>query len=239
MQQWSVECTARGRDFVRLMVPIVATLLTAIPPEPLPVHEPARILHRQLYTSAAVRMARSPVLQLRAQPTSDTRAARLQKRLNQVEVFFSLLQRRVLSRGVFSSTRVLIERILAYIGQFNQQGKRFHWTKTAEPILSSSTNVTAYSGPQPETVCRRTNTDAVVAVIEDGSAAERTAAALSRSAMAALSSIGAADNTTARARRSSGPSGRSFSAPRLGRPSCHRDNIPRDSRVTDGLPCRS
>ncbi len=64
--------------------------------------------------------------------------------LNLVEVFFSLLQRRVLSRGVFSSTRVLVERILAYIAQFNQQGKRFHWTKTAEAILSTPTNVTGY-----------------------------------------------------------------------------------------------
>ena len=64
--------------------------------------------------------------------------------LNLVEVFFNLLQAKVISRGNFSSTRELVKRIMAYIEHFSAQGKVFHWTKPAAAILQSLTYVTGY-----------------------------------------------------------------------------------------------
>lgn len=40
--------------------------------------------------------------------------------LNQIEIWFSILVRRVLGRGSFASTAALKERVLAFIGYFNQ-----------------------------------------------------------------------------------------------------------------------
>jgi len=55
--------------------------------------------------------------------------------MNLVEVFFNLLQAKVLRRGIFPSKRSLVQAILAYVGQFSQEGKPFHWTKSAQDIL--------------------------------------------------------------------------------------------------------
>jgi len=64
--------------------------------------------------------------------------------LNLVEVFFNLLQRKVVSRGNFPSTSDLIRRILTYVDKFNQEGRPFHWTKTPETILRSLNYVTGH-----------------------------------------------------------------------------------------------
>ena len=57
--------------------------------------------------------------------------------LNLVEAWFSLLTRRCLQRGAFSSTDALETAIQAYIDQTNAEPKPFRWTKTAEDILAS------------------------------------------------------------------------------------------------------
>lgn len=57
--------------------------------------------------------------------------------LNLVEIFFNLLQGKVIRRGNFTSTRQLVQRILHYIDHFNAEGKVFHWTKPAASILMS------------------------------------------------------------------------------------------------------
>jgi transposase len=59
--------------------------------------------------------------------------------LNLVEIFFNLLQAKVISRGNFSSKRELVQRITRYIEHFSAQGKVFHWTKPAAAILQSLT----------------------------------------------------------------------------------------------------
>ena len=59
--------------------------------------------------------------------------------LNLVEVFFNLLQAKVIRRGNFNSKRELVQRILRYIDHFNVEGKVFHWTKPAASILMSLT----------------------------------------------------------------------------------------------------
>jgi transposase len=55
--------------------------------------------------------------------------------LNQVEVWFSILVRRVLKRGNFPSLEALEARILAFIEYFNQTAKPFKWTYTGRPLV--------------------------------------------------------------------------------------------------------
>lgn len=50
--------------------------------------------------------------------------------LNQIELWFSILVRRLLRRGSFASVEELGERILAFIDFFNRTAKPFHWTYT-------------------------------------------------------------------------------------------------------------
>jgi transposase len=55
--------------------------------------------------------------------------------LNQIEIWFSILVRRVIKRGNFSSTADLRERILAFIDYFNRTwAKPFKWTYTGRPL---------------------------------------------------------------------------------------------------------
>jgi hypothetical protein len=55
--------------------------------------------------------------------------------LNQIEVWFSILVRRLLKRGNFSSVNELRERILAFIDYFNKTMARpFKWTYASRPL---------------------------------------------------------------------------------------------------------
>jgi hypothetical protein len=55
--------------------------------------------------------------------------------LNQIEIWFSILMRRVLRRGTFRSTTDLRERLLAFIDYFNRTlAKPFKWTYTGRPL---------------------------------------------------------------------------------------------------------
>ncbi len=64
--------------------------------------------------------------------------------MNLAEVLFNLLQAKVLRRGVFSSKRALVSAIMGYIEKFNKEGRVFHWTKTANTIISSSNILTGH-----------------------------------------------------------------------------------------------
>ena len=56
--------------------------------------------------------------------------------LNQIEIWFSILARRVLKRGNFSTVNELRERILAFIDYFNKtMAKPFKWTYAGRPLL--------------------------------------------------------------------------------------------------------
>ena len=55
--------------------------------------------------------------------------------LNQVEIWFSILVRRVIKRGNFTSVEDLQARILAFIEYFNQTAKPFRWTYTGRPLV--------------------------------------------------------------------------------------------------------
>jgi DDE superfamily endonuclease len=55
--------------------------------------------------------------------------------LNQIEIWFSILVRRVIKRGNFSSKADLREKILAFIDYFNRtMSKPFKWTYTGRPL---------------------------------------------------------------------------------------------------------
>jgi transposase len=55
--------------------------------------------------------------------------------LNQVEIWFGILVRRVLKRGSFSSLEALREQILAFIAYFNTTlAKPFRWTYKGRPL---------------------------------------------------------------------------------------------------------
>jgi DDE superfamily endonuclease len=55
--------------------------------------------------------------------------------LNQIEIWFSILVRRVIRRGNFTSASDLREKILAFIDYFNRTlAKPFKWTFTGRPL---------------------------------------------------------------------------------------------------------
>jgi transposase len=57
--------------------------------------------------------------------------------LNQIEIWFSILVRKLLRRGSFKSTAELKERIEAFIAYFNQtMAKPFRWTFSGKPLAA-------------------------------------------------------------------------------------------------------
>ena len=55
--------------------------------------------------------------------------------MNQIEIWFSILVRRVIKRGNFLSAADLREKILAFIDYFNRAlAKPFKWTYTGRPL---------------------------------------------------------------------------------------------------------
>lgn len=57
--------------------------------------------------------------------------------LNQVELWFSVLARRVLRRGTFESKVDLRDKVLAFIAYFNDvQAKPYKWTYTGRPLTA-------------------------------------------------------------------------------------------------------
>lgn len=56
--------------------------------------------------------------------------------LNQIEIWFSILGRKVLKRGVFSSKEDLVQQVMAFIDRHNQIAKPFRWTYTGDPLVA-------------------------------------------------------------------------------------------------------
>lgn len=54
--------------------------------------------------------------------------------LNQVELFLSILQRRLLKRGEFESVDDLVAKIKAFIADYNRTAKPFRWTYDGSPL---------------------------------------------------------------------------------------------------------
>ena len=54
--------------------------------------------------------------------------------LNQVEIFFSVIQRKVVSPNDFPSLEKLSETLLAFVDRYNQTAKPFSWRYTADDL---------------------------------------------------------------------------------------------------------
>ena len=55
--------------------------------------------------------------------------------LNQIEIVFGVIMRKVIRRGSFTSTADLHEKLLRFIGYFNEVfAKPFRWTFTGRPM---------------------------------------------------------------------------------------------------------
>jgi transposase len=56
--------------------------------------------------------------------------------VNQVELFFSILQRKVITNGDFPSRDDLIAKLLTFIASYNEKAKPFRWTYAADPLVA-------------------------------------------------------------------------------------------------------
>jgi transposase len=56
--------------------------------------------------------------------------------VNQVELFFSILQRKVIRNGNFTSRDDLITKMLTYIANYDEKAKPFKWTYAADPLVA-------------------------------------------------------------------------------------------------------
>ena len=56
--------------------------------------------------------------------------------LNQVEIVFSVMTRRLLKHGHFDSPEDLAEQMLAYVETHNQTAKPFNWTYTGKVLTA-------------------------------------------------------------------------------------------------------
>jgi transposase len=57
--------------------------------------------------------------------------------LNQVELFFSILERRLLRRGEFESVDQLARRIIDFIKDYNRRAAPFRWTYDGRPLMAA------------------------------------------------------------------------------------------------------
>ncbi len=54
--------------------------------------------------------------------------------VNQVELFFSIITRKVIKRGSFTSRADLVSKLMRYIASYNQTAKPFAWTYSGKPL---------------------------------------------------------------------------------------------------------
>jgi transposase len=57
--------------------------------------------------------------------------------LNQVELFSSILARRLLKRGEFASVEDLVAKVMAFIADYNRTAKPFRWTYDGRPLKAN------------------------------------------------------------------------------------------------------
>jgi hypothetical protein len=66
--------------------------------------------------------------------------------MNMVEIWFSILTKQQVRRGVYHDVSELIAAIEHYIDGYNQRAQPFVWTKTADQVLTKATKQQATSG---------------------------------------------------------------------------------------------
>ena len=67
--------------------------------------------------------------------------------LNQVEIFFSIVQKKVISPNDFASTAQLAATLLAFIDRYNQTARPFNWKYTAADLARLLDRINAHEKP--------------------------------------------------------------------------------------------
>ena len=63
--------------------------------------------------------------------------------VNQVELFFSILTRKVLRNGNFASRADLVTKLMTFIERYNTTAGPFAWTYTGQPLTTGNTRETS------------------------------------------------------------------------------------------------
>jgi transposase len=56
--------------------------------------------------------------------------------LNQIEIWFGILTRKVIRRGIFQSRQELVARMLSFLEAYNKEARPFEWTYTGNPLAA-------------------------------------------------------------------------------------------------------
>lgn len=56
--------------------------------------------------------------------------------LNQIEIWFGILTKKVLRRGIFTSSEELVAKLMSFIEAYNKQARPFQWTYTGNPLAA-------------------------------------------------------------------------------------------------------
>lgn len=54
--------------------------------------------------------------------------------VNQIELFFSIIQRKVIKNGNFTSRQDLVDKLLGFISDYDETARPFKWTYAADPL---------------------------------------------------------------------------------------------------------
>jgi len=60
------------------------------------------------------------------------------------EIFFSIIQKKVVTPNDFDSTGQLSQTLLAFIGRYNQTARPFNWKFTADDLTALLARITAH-----------------------------------------------------------------------------------------------
>lgn len=63
--------------------------------------------------------------------------------LNQVELFFSILSRKVLRNASFTSREDLVDRLMRFITDYDTTARPFAWTYTGDPLRTDTRRTSA------------------------------------------------------------------------------------------------
>ena len=67
--------------------------------------------------------------------------------LNQIEIFFSIVQKKIISPNDFASTSKLATALLAFTARYNQTARPFNWKYTAADLAATLDRITAHQQP--------------------------------------------------------------------------------------------
>ncbi len=117
--------STRSANFIEFLADLVAQT-----PQGLDLH--CIVDNLQTHKTAGVQgfLAENPHVRLHFTPTHASW-------LNQVELFFSILERRLLRRGEFGSVEHLAERVIAFIKDYNRRAAPFRWTYDGRPLKAA------------------------------------------------------------------------------------------------------